>query len=147
MQSATKYLNRSSSRPAGLSPKAAMMGAWLIVLSLLGCGRPAHRCRHGRTSSRHRWTSPIKNIYAREDQAVVFLEKGDITLADLPTILEAHQLVIWCDHHAWRLEVDGNTVLEQTPPRMAPIPKQRMPRLTAKTPPEDQAASMEAVGK
>lgn len=78
---------------------------------------PADRCRHGRTSSRHRWTSPTKNIYAREDQAIVFLARADITVADLPTILETHQLVIWCDHLVWRLEIDGNTVIEQAPPR------------------------------
>jgi hypothetical protein len=110
-------------------------------------GRPAHRCRHGRTSSRHRWQRPVKNIYAREDQAAVFLARADITLADLPTILDVHQVVIWCDHDLWRLEIDGNTVIEHAPPRMTPIPKQRTPGLSAETPPKNQAASMEAVGK
>jgi site-specific DNA recombinase len=110
-------------------------------------GRAAHRCRHGRISSRHRWTTPIKNIYAREDQATGFLANASITLADLPAILEGHQAIIWCDHDMWRLEIDGNAVIEQAPPRMTPIPKQRTPGQAAKTPPENQAASMEAVGK
>ncbi|GIH05273.1 hypothetical protein Rhe02_33400 [Rhizocola hellebori] len=110
-------------------------------------GRPAHRCRHGRTSSRHRWTSPIKNIYAREDQAMIFLARADIATADLIAILENHQTAIWCDHHLWRLEIDGSIVLEQKPPRMAPIPKQRPARHNAETPPGNRMASIEVVGK
>ncbi|MEU8001064.1 recombinase family protein [Catellatospora sp. NPDC049111] len=109
--------------------------------------RPAHRCRHGRTSSRTRWQRPIKNVYAREDQAMAFLEQAGITPVELVTILEAHQLIIWCDHHTWRLEIDGNVVVKNDPPRMSPIPKQRTPRQTAKTPPGDRVASIETVGQ
>ncbi|WP_051367232.1 recombinase family protein [Hamadaea tsunoensis] len=110
-------------------------------------GRASHRCRHGRTSSRLRWSRPSKNIYAREDQAILFLAGGDITIADLPTILEGHRLIIWCDHAEWRLDIDGETVFQQTPPRMTPIPKQRTPRSTESASPEDRVTPMEAVGK
>ncbi|GAA1392838.1 hypothetical protein GCM10009662_00220 [Catellatospora coxensis] len=109
--------------------------------------RPAHRCRHGRTSSRTRWQRPIKNIYAREDQAMAFLEQAGITAADLVTVVEAHRMIIWCDHHTWRLEIDGNVVVTNDPPRMPPVPKQRTPRQTANTLPGDRVASIEAVGQ
>jgi site-specific DNA recombinase len=109
-------------------------------------GRPAHRCRHGRTSSRLRWARPLKSIYAREDQALVFLAAAGITSADLQSMLDCHRLTIWCDQAEWRLEIDGETVFQQTPPQMAPIPKQRPARTAEETSPGSRNPSMEAVG-
>jgi site-specific DNA recombinase len=51
-------------------------------------GRLAHRCRHGRTSSRHHWQRPVENVYAREDQAAVFLARCCVVKAVLVVLLD-----------------------------------------------------------
>jgi hypothetical protein len=89
-------------------------------------GHAGYRCRHGHHSTNERSDIP-KNVYAREDQALLLLANrlpsldaestGGLNHPLIPQILAEHDVVIRCGHYTWQLEVRGELIYDGWPPR------------------------------
>lgn len=113
-------------------------------------GRPAYRCRHGRTSTKSQWQQPVKTVYVRQDRALAFLtthlpELGGVPDPGLTQHLLDCDVTLTCDHYTWRQEVNSAVLAEGWPSHVARVPVQRRPR-KAQTPPSNQTTSIHSVG-
>lgn len=103
--------------------------------------RPGYRCRHGRTAATA-GASGMRNVYVREEQALLFLAahvpdlrqlalSGNDLKEVIAEYLAAHEIVIRCGYYTWQLELDGVLVAEGWPPRIARVNNGRRRRRKA----------------
>lgn len=106
-------------------------------------GRSTYRCRHGYTSTAPAGERSSKQVYAREDQILVFLAThiDELRQADaaaslgytlneqaLDEYLRDNELFIVCGYEHWTLHLDGEIIAQAAPPRMARMRTPRRPR-------------------
>jgi len=101
--------------------------------------RASYRCRHGYNSARTKPASRPKILYVREDQLLARIHHDRALHQQHPELrtidpdavaayLDAHNMLIVCDHDVWIIETDTTTITLTESPNMswaAKIPAQR----------------------
>jgi hypothetical protein len=100
--------------------------------------RASYRCRHGYNSARTKPVSRPKILYVREDRLLALIRHDRSLRRQHPELLtmepnavaaylDAHNMIIVCDHNTWMIETDTATIALTEPPNLpltAGIPAQ-----------------------